>query len=141
MNETIMRFLQKQHCATICCIDEQGKPYCFTCFYAFNSEKGLLYFKSSAASHHSILLKINPCIAGTVLPDKLSLVLVKGVQLDGVVLDKKHPFSELSSPIYYKKHPLAFAITGEIYTIQVSHIKMTDSSMGFGKKITWNRGE
>jgi uncharacterized protein YhbP (UPF0306 family) len=33
------------------------------------------------------------------------------------------------------------AIPGETRTIQISHIKMTDSTKGFGKKITWNRDE
>lgn len=50
MNETIMRFLQQQSCATICCVDERGKPRCFSCFYAFNREEVLLYFKSQADS-------------------------------------------------------------------------------------------
>lgn len=78
MNETIIRFLQQQICATICCVDEQGKPWCFSCFYAFNREKKLLYFKSSADSYHSTLMKGNPFISGTILPDKLNRLLVKG---------------------------------------------------------------
>ena len=76
MNETIILFLQQQSSATICCVDEQGKPYCFSCFYAFNQQEGLLYFKSSADSHHSVLMKKNPFIAGTVLPDKLNKIIV-----------------------------------------------------------------
>ena len=37
IHENIIRFLQKQTCATISLVDEQGRPYCFNCFYAFNS--------------------------------------------------------------------------------------------------------
>src|SRR5688572_17195611 len=75
MDENIIRFLQKQTCATISLVDGQGKPYCFNCFYAFNSEDGLLYFKSSATSYHVGLLKSNPLTAGTILPDKLNVLL------------------------------------------------------------------
>ena len=141
MNEKIIQFLQKQTCATICCVDEQGRPYCFSCFYAFNIEKGLLYFKSSIDSHHSVLMKKNPFIAGTVLPDKLNKIIVKGVQFEGIVLDAQYPLTKQASNYYHKKHFLALAIPGETWAIQIDRIKMTDSTKGFGKKITWNRDE
>jgi len=139
MNETIIHFLQQQTCATLCCVDEQDKPYCFSCFYASNSEEGLLYFKSSADSHHSVLMKKNPFIAGTILPDKINTLIVKGVQFEGIVLDAQNPLLKKALGNYLKQHPLALAIPGEIWAIQINHIKMTDSTMGFGKKITWNR--
>lgn len=141
MNESIIRFIQRQTCATICCIDELGNPYCFSCFYAFNPESGLLYFKSSATSHHATLMKKNPVIAGTIQPDKLNTILVKGVQFEGIVLDPNHSLAGQASRYYHKIHPLALAISGEIWSIQINSIKMTDSTKGFGKKISWNRGE
>jgi len=139
MNETIIQFLQKQTCATICCVDEQEKPYCFSCFYAFNPEDGLLYFKSSANSHHSELMKKNPFIAGTILPDKLNKLIVKGIQFEGILLDSQHAMVKQSGSNYLKKHPISLAIPGEVWTVQISHIKMTDSTKGFGKKIAWKR--
>lgn len=139
MNENIINFLQQQTCATICCIDEQGKPYCFTCFYVFNEEEGLLYFKSSANSHHAGLMKKNRFIAGTVLPDKLNKVIVKGVQFEAVILDEQHLLMKQAAGYYYKKNPLALAIAGDVWAIQINQIKMTDSTLGFGKKITWSR--
>jgi uncharacterized protein YhbP (UPF0306 family) len=141
MNQTIIQFLQQQTCATICCVDEDDKPYCFSCFYAFNSENGLLYFKSSANSHHSTVMNINPVIAGTILPDKLNKVTVKGVQFEGIVLDAHHTLIKQASGNYFKKYPLSLAIPGEIWTIQINHIKMTDSTIGFRKKIAWTRME
>ncbi|HEY8688581.1 MAG TPA: pyridoxamine 5'-phosphate oxidase family protein [Chitinophagaceae bacterium] len=141
MNENIIKFLEKQTCATICCVDEIGKPYCFSCFYAFNAEEGLIYFKSSAESYHSVLMKKNPFIAGTVLPDKLKVLVVKGVQFEGDVADTDHPLMKQASAYYHKKHPMALAMTGEIWIIQIKSIKMTDSTMGFRKKISWSRDE
>ena len=79
MNESIIQFIKEQTFTSICCVDETGKPYCFSCFYAFNSIAGLLYFKSSAGSHHAQLMKKNPFVAGTILPDKLNQILIKGI--------------------------------------------------------------
>ena len=141
MNETIIHFLQKQTSATVSCVDEMCRPYCFSCFYAFNFEKGLLYYKSSADTHHAHMLRKNPFVAGTVLPDKLNRLIVKGIQFEGIVLEPSHLNAEEASGYYYKKHPLALAIPGIIWIIQINHIKMTDSTMGFGRKIAWGREE
>ena len=141
MNVNIIKFLENQTCATICCVDETGKPYCFSCFYAFNAEKGLVYFKSSAESYHSILLKRNPHIAGTILPDKLKILVVKGVQFEGDIAAADYPLMKQASAYYHKKHPMALAMSGSIWIIEINSIKMTDSTIGFGKKITWSRHE
>ena len=139
MEEKIIQFIKKQTCASICCVDEQINPYCFSCYYVFNSEDGLLYFKSSPAAHHSRILNNHPIIAGTILPDKLNLLVVKGIQFEGMVLREDHELTQNAATYYYKKHPAAFAIAGDIRVVKIDNIKMTDSAMGFGKKITWKR--
>ena len=139
MNETIIQFLQEQTCASICCIDETGKPYCFSCFYAFNSETAMLYFKSSTHSRHAGLLLKNPFVAGTVLPDKLNKITIQGIQFEGTVLDARQPLVKRTLGIYLAKHPLALAIPGDIWALQINSIKMTDSTLGFGKKLLWER--
>lgn len=57
MTESINQFINDQSCATICCISEQGTPYCFNCFYAYDEKNALLYFKSSPSSNHAEMLK------------------------------------------------------------------------------------
>ncbi len=141
MNKSIIQFINDQTCASVCCVDEQDNPYCFSCFYAFNSMDGLLYFKSSPVSRHASIISKNPFIAGTIQPDKLNILQVKGIQFEGIVLTENHPFTKQTSWFYYKKHPIALAMSGEVWTIQMNSIKMTDSSMRFGKKIKWNRSE
>jgi len=141
LNEHIIRFFQQQTCATICCTDTEGSPYCFNCFYAFNQDDKLLYFKSSPDAYHSMLLRENPAIAGTVLPDKLNKMKTRGIQLHGTMLHHLHPLA-LSAPVYYhKKHPIALALKGEVLTIFLDSIKMRDSNLGFGNSMIWKRSE
>lgn len=139
MNENISLFLEQQTCATICCTDETGMPYCFSCYYVFNQASGVLYFKSSAEAFHSALLKNKPGIAGTVLPDKLNKLVIRGIQLQGEVLQQSHPMAKDAYLRYHKKHPMALAIKGEVSSIRIDSIKMTDSKLGFGKKLNWKR--
>jgi len=141
IHPNISLFLEKQTSASVCCIDEQGNPYCFSCFYVFNSGDGILYFKSSVSAHHSSILLKNPAVAGTVLPDKLNTLQVKGIQFEGELLPVDHLLAKKAAASYYKKNPAAVVIPGEIWTIQINHIKFTDNTLGFGTKIPWNREE
>ena len=139
MNETIIQFIKKQTSASVCSINEQGNPYCFSCLYVFNSQNGLLYFKSSSAARHSMNLSKKSAVAGTILPDNLNVLLIKGIQFEGIVLQENDLQIKQAAVQYYKKNPAALAMPGEIWVIQIDSIKMTDSTFGFGKKITWKR--
>lgn len=141
MNKSIVEFIEKQRSCTLCCVDEVGKPYCFSCFYVFNPDHGLLYFKSSGKSRHGTILLNNPVVAGSILPDKLNVLLIKGIQFEGIVLPGNHFLADQASTYYYKKIPAALTMAGDIWIVRIDNIKMTDNTLGFGKKITWNRNE
>lgn len=139
MNESIIHFINDQTCATICCVDAEGHPWCFSCYYAANAAEGLLYFKSSAGAHHVELLHTNPLVAGTILPDKLSKLVVKGIQFEGKILSSADPLTAHALERYLRKHPMALAVAGDIWTVRLDHVKFTDSTLGFGKKVIWKR--
>ncbi|MBI5857710.1 MAG: pyridoxamine 5'-phosphate oxidase family protein [Sphingobacteriales bacterium] len=139
MKDKIDKYIGKQTCAAVCCLDEFGNPYCFNCFYSYDIARTVLVYKSSPDTQHQLWLSKNPSVAGTILPDRLNLLQMKGVQFTGIVLPVNHPLAENASADYYKKHPVALAIKGEIWVIQINSIKFTDNSLGFGKKLTWNR--
>lgn len=139
MTDHIDKFISQQTAASICCIGEKGMPYCFSCFYAYNSKDHLLYYKSSADTRHSNYLLANPHVAGTILPDKLQKLLVRGAQFEGVLLPEDDILSKNGAAQYYLQNPMAVAVPGIVWTIRIDHIKMTDSSLGFGKKIFWQR--
>ena len=50
INDDIKTFIQQQKAASICVVNTEGDPYCFSCFYTFNAADGLLYFKTAATS-------------------------------------------------------------------------------------------
>ncbi len=139
MTEKITSYIKEQTCATICCVDEQGMPYCFNCFYAYNEKEQLLYYKSSGDTTHSGILLKNPVIAGSILPDKLVKIHIRGLQFEGILLGADNPVTKNGAAFYYKQHPLAVAMPGDLWTLQLNHLKLTDNALGFGKKIEWRR--
>ena len=141
MNEKITAFISKQTCGNLCCVDKDGKPWCFSFFYAFNKAEGLLYYKSSEDTRHSGIIMKNPFVAGTILPDKLSLLQIKGVQFEGTVIPFEDLLAKGAYSAYHKKFPFSIAMPGQIWTIRLEEIKYTDNSIGFGTKLKWNRAE
>jgi hypothetical protein len=137
MNEHFNSFLEENTCASFACLDAVGHPYCFTCFYAVDLKAGLLFFKSSHDSNHAGYLLNNLAVAGTILPDKLNKLTIKGIQFEGTVLAFDDTRTKSASLHYYKTHPMAVAMPGEIWTVQLKRVKYTDSTLGFGKKIIW----
>src|SRR5262245_14612453 len=103
LNETIKHFIQGQKIATICCIDEQNNPFCFSCFYTFQNKDCLLYFKSSPASMHCRLMSEKPQVSGTILPDKLNIFSIAGIQFSGILLKASHELTEDASRLYHIK--------------------------------------
>mgnify|MGYP001602188215 CR=1 FL=1 len=141
MNDKIPAFLKKQTAASISFVNEINEPFSFSCFYAFNSTKNLLYYKSTVSAYHSKILLQNPKVSGTIMPDKLNILSVKGIQFTGMVLNEMDPLCMDASKNYHSRFPMAFAIQGVVKTVQLNQLKMTDNGPGIFKKYSWQREE
>jgi len=141
MKIKIVDFLKKQTAASISCVNEIYEPYSFSCFFAFNSTEKLLYFKSSESASHSRMILKNPNVSGTIMPDKLNKLAIKGIQFTGFVLDRNEPVCADASGNYYFKFPLAVAIPGVVWTIQLNQLKMTNNVLGIFEKLSWQRDQ
>ena len=141
MDKRISQFIRRQTCLSCCSVDPEGNPWCFSAFYAFHEEGQLLFVKSSSSSRHGESLAKNRRVAGTLLPDKLSLLHIKGVQFEGELLAADHPAARDAYASYHKRFPFSIAMPGEVWTIRLQYVKFTDNSLGFGKKLNWSREE
>lgn len=139
MDKPIIKFLRTQTAASICCVNENGEPYSFSCFYAFNERNNLLYFKSSDTAYHIKLLMKNHAVSGTVLPDRLNILKFNGIQFRGSLLDFNDAICDDASMHYHKRFPFALTITGTVRTIQPDLIKMTGSLLGKMQKWHWQK--
>ncbi len=138
MDVRIETFIEKQKNLTFCTC-ENNIPYCANCFYAFMSDEKMLIFKSDPETKHIMQAKKNNTIAGTILPDLDKTGTVKGIQFVGNFITPVHNLLDKARKTYYKKFPFALAIAGEIWVVELATIKMTDNTLGIGKKVTWER--
>lgn len=138
MDKRIISFIKDQSCISLCCVDEEAKPHVFTCFYTFDADAGYIYFKSNENTMHAKILQLNPAVAGSILPNKLNPLKIKGIQLEGEYVNIEEQNSH-GKKLYYQQHPYALATSGKIWCIKINQIKMTDNTLMFGEKIKWER--
>lgn len=139
MQKEISNFLKECRIASIACIDADNKPYSFHCFYAFDESNNLLFFKSSANTYHSKFMGDEIPVSGSILPDKIDIIALKGIQFTGIIKTKDFPVGLNPDLYYHKKLPLALAKQGQVWCIQLQMIKMTDNTNLFGKKLKWEK--
>ncbi len=135
----IHHFISNQTVASICCTNNVGELHCFCCYYAFDANTGMLYFKTGEQNQHMLWMQQYPQIAGTILPDKLNKLQVKGIQLNGVLLPVGDEAAKNASKRYHLKYPFSLALPGTVQTIRIDQLKMTDNSLGFGGRLVWER--
>lgn len=138
MNERIVKFISSQKCLTICTV-ENNQPYCANCFYAYIPEDNFLIFKSDKNTKHVSQALINNNVAGTILPDVEQTGTIKGIQFTGIFSFPSGYLIENAKKVYYNRFPFALAVPGELWTLELISVKMTDNSFGFGKKICWQK--
>jgi uncharacterized protein YhbP (UPF0306 family) len=137
MEKELIKFIKENKIATIACSTLDGFPYCFHCFYVFDEENHLLFFKSSSGTHHVDLLKNNYHVAGSILPAKASSYILKGIQFTGSIISQSFPNDIDPEKIYHHKLPVALTKAGHVYCIRLERVKMTDNTNIFGKKLKW----
>ncbi len=120
---------------------EDGNPYCAHCFYAFDASRGWLVFKSGAETLHIRQAMRNPRVAGAIAPDRLERHAIRGIQFRGLLVAPEGTLVDEAERIYYRRHPYARLVHGSIWMIRLEEMKMTDNTLGFGRKLHWQAGD
>ena len=137
MDGRIVKFLKKMHLASICVVDDEEQPYAFSAFYTFDELNFSLLLASSDESSHVKFLKNSKLVAGTVALDTKIVGKIEGVQFQGVMREAK----ENEIEIYFKRFFYAKVMDPKIWCINLEKLKFTSNTLGFGKKIKWERGD
>ncbi|MCB9359994.1 MAG: hypothetical protein H6587_02635 [Flavobacteriales bacterium] len=114
-------------------------PYCANCFYVFDDEKKLLIFLSDESTRHITEAIENKNIAGTINTEVTTVAKIKGLQFTGEFIQPNEAAQKLFYDAYYGKFPFAKAKPSPIWGIALHTIKMTDNTLGFGKKLKWEK--
>ncbi len=112
-------------------------PYCANCFYVFDEENKTLIFLSDSSTRHISEGVGNNSVAGTINKNVSTVAKIQGIQFTGKFIDPTEEEQKHFYEVYYDKFPFARAKPSPIWGIKLSWIKMTDNTLGFGKKLIW----
>ena len=137
VDKRIADFIKRHHVLTLATTSNEGEPYCAACFYAYDKERNRLIFTSDDSTHHAQQMLENAKVAVGITLETRIVGKVQGVQICGLAYrgddaDKRH---------YIKRFPYAAVAPLNIWAVEPSFIKLTDNTLGFGKKLIWKSQE
>ncbi len=132
MNPKIETFIANHHLLSLATYADE--LWCCSLFYAYNPEEITFIVATEPQTLHGSNVVKNHTVAGTVALETKTVGKIQGIQFRGemVLCDEGKEF-------YYKAFPYARVMNPTLWKIRLDEIKMTDNTLGFGKKLIWKR--
>ena len=137
IDKRIVDFIKRHHVLTLATATADGMPYCAACFYAYDKERNRLVFTSDEKTNHAQQMLQNANVAIGITLETRIVGKVQGVQICG----KAEQGNEEDKRVYIKRFPYAALAPLNIWAVEPTFIKLTDNTLGFGKKLIWNNQE
>ncbi len=131
--QKITDFIDKHHVMSLASTDGTEINVC-NLFYAFKEEEVSFVVASSEDTTHIKNIFKNSSVAGSIVLETKTVGKIQGLQFRGVFLALEN--TELKK-LYFKTFPYAVVLKPKLWQIKVDYFKMTDNTLGFGKKIIW----
>jgi uncharacterized protein len=138
MHPRMVKLLRHHHLLTIATTDA-GKPWCASCFYAWNNDEQWFVITTDPDTRHGGQFLSSPLVAGTIALETHRVGRIRGVQFTGTVTEATGENLSRARKDYLLRFPYALAADLHLWIIRPDHIKLTDNRLGFGKKIVWER--
>lgn len=136
IDKKIIQFLKKHHVLTIA-TTVNNEPWCASCFYVYLEEENAFVFTTDTDTRHGQEFVKNPLVAGTVVLETVIVGKIRGIQFQGIVSEPEGTMAEPAKRAYLKRFPIATLMDTHLWIVKLTHIKMTDNKLGFGKKLIW----
>ncbi len=124
-------FIQKHHVMSLATAADDVLSVC-SLFYVYDEDTRSFIVASSEETLHVQQIKKNATIAGNILLETKKVGEIQGLQFSGEFKILKNASLK---KLYYKAFPYALALRPKLWQIEVNYCKLTDNSLGFGKKI------
>ena len=137
VDKRIVDFFKRHHVLNLATVSGSGEPYCAACFYAYDKERNRLIFTSDDSTRHAQEMLQNAKVACGITLETRIVGKVQGAQICGIA----QRGDEQDKKAYIKRFPYAAVAPLNIWAVEPTFIKLTDNTLGFGKKLIWNSQE
>jgi len=136
IDSRIVKFFRKHHVLTIA-TTVNNEPWCANCFYVYLEEENSVVFTTGGDTRHGKEFIENPFVAGSVVLETMIIGKIRGIQFQGMVSEPEGDLLARAKSGYLKRFPVAALMDTRLWIVKLTHIKMTDNRLGFGKKLIW----
>jgi uncharacterized protein len=133
VDKKIVTFIQKHHLLSLATMGE--RLWCCSMFYAYDPQSISFIVASDETTEHMNNVAQNHHVSGTVALETKTVGKIQGIQFAGVI---QHSPESLKS-LYFESFPYARIMNPTLWIIRLNEVKMTDNTLGFGKKVIWKR--
>ena len=137
LDQRIIDFIKRHHVLTLATVSSEGEPYCAACFYAYDKERNRLIFTSDDTTRHAQQMLQNAKVAIGITLETRIVGKVQGVQICGIA----HRGDDEDKKRYIKRFPYAAVAPLNLWAVEPTFMKLTDNTLGFGKKLIWKSQE
>lgn len=132
----IVRFIRRHHVLTLATL-AGSQPYCAHAFYAYDPKRNLFVFAADPTTRHAHEMSANARVAMGIALESRIVGKLQGIQLCGTV----HAADAEARKTYVQRFPFAALADLTLWTVEPDYMKLTDNTLGFGKKLIWNKEE
>lgn len=137
IDNKIEKFIKAHHVLTLATATLNGEPYCCNCFYAYDKGSAAFIFTSGMDTHHSQMMAQNNCVAASIVLETRTVGKIQGLQITGHIKTAK----DSDKTLYIKRFPYTAIADLTLWRLEADFMKLTDNTLGFGKKLIWQRQE
>ena len=135
-DERIVKFIRRHHVLSLATHSDEGL-WCAALFYAYSAELQAFVFTSDPATRHASEMEREPKVAASIVLETRVVGKVQGAQICGRV----KPAQEGDKMLYIKRFPYAIVADLTLWRLEMEYVKLTDNTLGFGKKLIWQKEE
>lgn len=137
VEERIVKFIAKHHVLSLATCDDMGNPYIATCFYAYDKERNIFIFTSDDNTRHAQQMTNRHNVALGIQLETRIVGRIQGLQVCGIA----ERGDEKAKMRYIKRFPYAAVAPLSLWMVRPTMMKLTDNTLGFGKKLIWQSEE
>ena len=133
MIKKIEPFIRRHHLLNLATMGE--RLWCCSMFYAYDPQSRSFIVASDETTEHMSNVAQNPQVAGTIALETKIVGKIQGIQF----IAEMRGCPDALKSLYFEAFPYARVMNPTLWVIRLGEVKMTDNTLGFGKKIIWKR--
>ncbi len=137
---------------TLATVSAAGHPWTSHVFYAWLPEENLFVFTTETKTRHGAEMAADANVAAGIALETRTVGRLQGLQIEGTVYrvsGTTTPSLRATPPqegnfttarrAYLKRFPYAAVADLSLWLLEPSLMKLTDNTLGFGKKLIWEK--